>query len=101
MRSSRSALSALVATLLLCAACEQPVEEEEAVFLPDFDKIDLFIENGSVFDGYGNPPVRANVVIVGDRIVFVGETDFTEADLANRVANRIDAYDKAVTPRIH
>jgi N-acyl-D-amino-acid deacylase len=98
MSNKQSARLVFAATLLLFAACEQAVEEEEAVFLPQFDKIDLIIENGSVFDGYGNPPIRANIVIVADRIVFVGETSFSENDLANRVINRIDAYDKAVTP---
>lgn len=96
MRSKQAAL--VIVTLLLLAACEQAVEEEVEVFLPQFDKIDLIIENGSVFDGYGNPPIRATIVIVADRIVFVGETTFSEDDLANRVINRIDAYDKAVTP---
>jgi N-acyl-D-aspartate/D-glutamate deacylase len=95
--SSGLRLAGLLAAACL-VACDQPAEEQSAPFLAQYDKIDYLIENGSVFDGYGNPPVRANVVIVGDTIVYVGETAFTEHDLANRVVNRIDAYDKAVTP---
>jgi N-acyl-D-amino-acid deacylase len=88
----------LALVLAMLAACSESAKEEHEAFLPQYEKIDLLIEYGSVFDGYGNPPVLANVVIVGDEIVFVGETAFTEDDLANRVLNRINAYDKAVTP---
>jgi len=95
-KNSRLGLSLLIATLI--ASCGGSDEPEAEVFLPQFEKIDLLIENGSVFDGYGNPPVRANIAIVGEQIVFVGETEFSEHDLANRVVDRIDAYDKAVTP---
>ena len=87
---------ALVLVALVAAGCG-PAEPDEP-FLPEYEQIDILIENGSVFDGSGNPPVRANVAIVGDRIVYVGETGFTEDDYANRIVNRIDAYDKAVTP---
>ncbi len=88
----------LAANLFLVVACEQAAQQDDEIFLPQYEKIDLLIENGSVFDGYGNPPVRANVVVVGDKIAFVGETSFSEEDFANRVTKRIDAYDKAVTP---
>lgn len=88
----------LVATIAILAGCSESGEEASEPFLAEYEKIDILIENGSVFDGYGNPPIRHNVAIVGDRIVFVGETEFTEDDFANRIINRIDAYDKAVTP---
>lgn len=88
---------ALVA-MVIVAACQPVAEKPAEIFLPQYQRIDLLIENGSVFDGYGNAPVRANVVVVDDRIVYVGETNFSADDLSNRVVNRVDAYDKAVTP---
>lgn len=94
----RMTACAAVAVMLFFSACQQSSEQADEIFLPQYEKIDLLIENGSVFDGYGNAPVRANVVIVGDRIVFVGETNFSADDLARRVVNRVDAYDRAVTP---
>lgn len=87
----------LLGALLGCTGSD-PTEDQVEAFLPQYEKIDLLIENGSVFDGYGNPPISANIVVVGDTIVFVGDTNFSENDFANRIIDRIDAYDKAVTP---
>jgi N-acyl-D-aspartate/D-glutamate deacylase len=67
-------------------------------FLADYDSIDFLIENGTVFDGLGNEPVNADVVIVDETIVFVGETAFTDEDLHGRIRTRIDAGGKAVAP---
>jgi predicted amidohydrolase YtcJ len=47
-----------------------------APFLPDYPNIDLLITNGSVLDGLGNKAVAANVVVVNDKIVFIGKTAF-------------------------
>ena len=52
---------------------------------------DLAIRNGTVIDGSGRPPVRADVGIVGSRIVAVGEA-------AGRARCVIDAEGKLVTP---
>ena len=90
--------SIIIAACVFFAGCNNAQEPEAEPFLAQYEQIDLLIENGSVFDGYGDAPVRENVVVVGEQIVFVGETSFSEHDLANRVKNRIDAYDKAVTP---
>ena len=80
--------------LLLLAGCQQSTSE----FLPQYPVIDLLIENGIVIDGLGIDAVVADVVIVGDRIVFVGEESFSEEELATRVTRRIDASGQAVTP---
>ncbi|MCH8072095.1 MAG: amidohydrolase family protein [Proteobacteria bacterium] len=81
--------------MLLCVAgCQQA----SSPFLPQYSQIDLLIENGEVLDGLGNGAIVADVVIVGDRIVFVGEANFSAGDLASRVAKRIDATGKTVTP---
>jgi N-acyl-D-aspartate/D-glutamate deacylase len=80
-------------TLTALASCNPA-----ASFLPEYPAIDLLIENGEVLDGLGNAPVRADVVIVGDTIVFVGDARFSEEDLLERVATRIDAGGKSVTP---
>lgn len=53
---------------------------------------DIIIQNGTVYDGSGGPPVKADVAITGDKIVKVG-------DLGNAKAKQtIDATDMAVAP---
>ncbi len=54
---------------------------------------DLLIQGGVVFDGSGARPLRADVVIDGDRIVHIGSVSDTLK--ADRV---IDARGKVVTP---
>lgn len=55
-------------------------------------KLDTLIDGGLVFDGSGSPPVRADVGIVDDRIVAVG-------DLVGAVAGRrLNAAGKHVVP---
>jgi len=81
------------ATLFL-AGCQQAPQ----AFLPDDESIDLLIEHGRVLDGLGNPAVDADVVVVGDRIVFIGDAKFTDADRQTRVARTIDAAGRIVAP---
>jgi len=52
----------------------------------------ILISGGTVHDGLGSPPVRADVAVLGDRVVAVGtDLDFT----ADRV---VDASGRAVAP---
>ena len=74
-----------------CAPAPEP-------FLPEIETIDVLIENGQVLDGLGNPAVVADVVIVDERIAYIGDTAFTTDDLEHRVRRRIDASGKYVTP---
>jgi N-acyl-D-aspartate/D-glutamate deacylase len=85
----------LVAALsgFLLASC-QPAAES---FLPEYESIDLLIEHGQVLDGLGNDAEEADVVVVGDRIVFVGQAEFLEEDRA-RIVRTIDAAGKTVAP---
>lgn len=83
--------AALGATLIACGA---PPEE----FLAEYPRIDLLIENGSVLDGSGSDAVAADIVVVDDRIVFVGESQFSEQALEERVLRRIDAEGRTVAP---
>jgi len=78
------------------ASKDSPLRSES--FLSEFDSIDLLIENGSIIDGLGNPAIQADVVIVGDRIVFVGESEFTDLDKKKRIVRVIDAQDRIVSP---
>ena len=75
-----------ITSLLLCACSSPPAE-----FLPDYPAIDLLIENGSVLDGSGGEAVVADIAIVDDTIVFVGDVDLDEQALASRVTRRLDA----------
>jgi N-acyl-D-amino-acid deacylase len=85
--------AALPAWLLL-AACGPDAEP----FLAQYATIDILIENGNVLDGLGRPGVQSDVVIVDDRIVFVGDTTFSGSDMAQRVERRIDAAGKTIAP---
>src|SRR5438093_810698 len=68
---------ALVSTLVLTAQAPQ---------------YDLLITGGEIMDGTGNPPVRADVAVRGDRIAAVGS-------LGNASAKRtIDAHAKTIVP---
>lgn len=91
-RCTRTTLVTLV--LLILFGCQQ----DPTPFLSAYPKIDLLIENGAVLDGLGNEAVIADVVVVGDRIVFVGDAGFSAEDIETRVAKRIDASGKTVAP---
>ena len=54
-----------------------------------------------MIDGLGIDAVVADVVIVGDRIVFVGDAIFSEEELVERVTRRIDASGQAVDARVY
>lgn len=58
------------------------------------DSVDVLIRGGTVVDGTGAPPRRADVAIRGDRIVFVG--DASHAHL--RAVRTTDAAGLVVTP---
>lgn len=83
----------LIGTALLVAC--QPAA---GPFLPEYASIDLVIENGRVLDGLGNDAIDADVVVVGDQIVFVGDVALTDADRSNRVKRIIDAGGRVVAP---
>ena len=95
MKMNRMIRTAIVSTIALVLASCQPAPQS---FLPQFESIDLLIENGNILDGLGNDAIRADVVVVGDKIVFVGDSAFTENDLSARVAKRIDAAGRIVAP---
>lgn len=78
----------------LSAGCER----DTTPFLADYPAVDLLVENGRVLDGLGGEAVAGDVAVVGDRIVFVGDADFSETDLRQRVRRRIDAAGRYVTP---
>ena len=72
--------------------------KERIPFLPQFSEIDYLIKNGTVVDGTGRPSYLADIVVVGDRIVYIGEEDFSYDDSKVRIKNNIDAKGKIVSP---
>jgi N-acyl-D-aspartate/D-glutamate deacylase len=67
--------------VVICAACAQPS-----------NRFDLIVRGGEVIDGTGQPPRRADVGVIGDRIASVG-------DLGGAQAGRvIDASGLVVAP---
>jgi len=85
MRFLAGALAAL--TVLAAAGCAStPASEAEK------GRYDLIVRNGTVYDGSGGEPVRADVGIRGDRIATIG--DLSKA----RARRSIDAKGRAVAP---
>lgn len=78
---TRRAVSLAIAALLCGGASPAP-------------QLDLLITGGELVDGTGASPVRADVGVRGDRIVFVGDA----AAARVQVRRRIDAGGKLVTP---
>ena len=76
-------------TLGLIAAT--PYATHAQVRRPQYD---LLIQNGTVIDGSGGPRTRADVAVVGDRIVRVSTTPLNAAD----AARTIDARGLIVAP---
>ena len=87
----RRPLLACGVSVLLLAGCGQ-----ETPFLPEHDTVDLLIENGLIVDGQGGDPFDGDVVVVGDRIAFVGDARFAADD--RRIRRRIDAAGRVVAP---
>ena len=55
-------------------------------------KVDVLIENGTIYDGTGIRPFKGSVAIKGDKIVYVGSPKSFQA------TKRIDATNQAVAP---
>ena len=91
MRITQLLFSTVFFLLVSCDNQSQP-------FLPEQTRIDLVITNGQVLDGLGNEAIKADVVIVDDSIVFVGETRFSEQDLRSRITRTIDAKGRVISP---
>ncbi|MCB1845200.1 MAG: hypothetical protein KDI09_19695, partial [Halioglobus sp.] len=85
-------IAAIVAGIALLYGC-QPKPEP---FLPRFGTIDLLIENARVVDGSGAEARDADLAVVGDNIVFVGDAGLADDD--ERVVRRIDAAGRVVAP---
>lgn len=73
-------------------------QQSPSLFLDKYDKIDLLITNGKLLDGLGNPAILSDLVIVGDEIVFIGQSQFTKDELGSRVAIHIDARHQFLSP---
>ena len=87
-------ITTCVITFYLLVACAKTPPP----FLEEYASIDLLVENGQVLDGLGGDARSADVVVDGDKIVFVGDAEFTENDLDTRVKKTIDAKGRIVSP---
>ncbi|WP_405229719.1 N-acyl-D-amino-acid deacylase family protein [Lentisalinibacter sediminis] len=87
----RSALLVLAALVVTGCSGEQTPGQSAQPAQPDAVRYDLLIENGTVYDGLGGDPYRADVAISDDRIAAIG----TDLRTAERV---IDASGLAVAP---
>ena len=55
-------------------------------------KVDVLIENGTIYNGTGNSPFKGSVAIKGEKIIYVGSPKSFQA------TTRIDATNQAVAP---
>ena len=55
-------------------------------------KVDVLIENGTIYDGTGNSPFKGSVAIKGEKIIYIGSPKSFQA------ITRIDATNQAVAP---
>ena len=85
-RTGFARLSVSAAAVLLAAGCNGGGDPVLTV--------DVLIEDGLVFDGSGASPVRSDVAIAGERIVFVGDA----STIGVSAARTIDAQGRWVTP---
>ncbi len=93
--TNRTIKLVLIAIFLFSnVSCQQPPK----TFLENYKKIDLLITEGMLLDGLGNPAVLSDLVIVGDEIIFIGESQFTKEELVNRVKLHIDAKHQYISP---
>ena len=73
MKMNKRVKKTLTAVAVVLLSSCQPAPQS---FLPEYLTIDLLIENGNVLDGLGNDAVASDVVVVGDKIVFVGRSKY-------------------------
>mgnify|MGYP003790400293 CR=1 FL=1 len=91
---TKKMLLGCVLALVFLQACA----EKSPPFLEAYESIDLLIENGQVLDGLGSSAISADVVVVDNQIVFVGDALFTDNDIESRIKRRIDAKGRTVAP---
>ena len=84
---------ALFAALLLASGCQSSNPDFEAL-VASGERVDLMIEGGTIIDGSGDSGYRGDVLVKGDKIVFVGDVDRSRID----VGYVIGATGMVVTP---
>jgi dihydroorotase/N-acyl-D-amino-acid deacylase len=79
---------------IAAAAYDAPLDApaSSAAAAPDSTSYDIIIRNGHIIDGTGNPWYAADVAILGDRIVAIGNLS------AARAKKEIDAKGQIVSP---
>lgn len=89
-----NAVTRLIALVALHLTLANSGFAEYGARQPDDGSYDLLIRNGTIVDGTGRMPFKADILVRGDTIVFVGELGNT-AVTARRIIN---AQEKTVTP---
>lgn len=86
MRVRRFILACFAAILCACQSAQTGLDYSASY--------DLYIQGGTVVDGSGAAPFRADVLVQGDRVSYVGTVDPRKIT----AGNVIDASGKVVTP---
>ncbi|GLC23883.1 N-acyl-D-amino-acid deacylase [Roseisolibacter agri] len=85
-------LARRLAAVLVTAVLATPAAAQNGAASGASDRYDLVIRNGRLLDGAGNPWIRADVAIRGDRIAAIGDLS------AARATRTIDAAGRYVAP---
>lgn len=83
--------------LLLAIGCQSPTVEQtplEELIEKEGVRFDVLIKNGQIIDGSGNKAFAADILIQGDKIVYLGKVDTTKVV----GTTTIDAKGKIITP---
>ena len=87
----------LTISVMLLASCSSGDQEQEQIVDegPDYNvTYDLYIKGGTIVDGTGDPSFVGDLLVSGDMIAYVGETDETKV----QTLQTIDATDRIVSP---
>ena len=84
-------------SVLLLAACapEDQASNSDVISGPDYNiTYDLLISGGTIVDGTGDPAFMADILVSGDEIAYIGETDASNIN----ALETIDATGRIVSP---
>lgn len=89
-------ITALMSLLLLFAcAPEEQATNSDVIAGPDYNvTYDLYISGGTIVDGTGEPAFIGDILVSGDVIAYIGETD----EMKVQTLQTIDATGRIVSP---
>ncbi|MCB0840690.1 MAG: N-acyl-D-amino acid deacylase, partial [Bacteroidetes bacterium] len=78
---------------LIFLSCEKPKTAFD-LFAEQYTEVDFHLTGGKIIDGTGEPAMKADLLIKGDEIVFIGEVDSQRI----KIGKTISAKGMVITP---